>query len=221
MAEAKVFPMNVFVSVLRGEAADQTQLDMLSYLTQSETLDADVVPVAQALSKAWIYEQEPGLTKYNEGDITALGSQVKIEALPENEASRAKAVLDILTALKEENASLKAQVEKLTAEKEELAAQVEPMIAKVKVVEAANEDGEQKVAVASSKLDEMTQKLNDLMAEVDKVKTQGVVVAGVAPADGAAPAAAAADAGQADGPAVGGEPEADFGFGGDPFSGDW
>ncbi len=34
MAEAKVFPMNAFVSVLRGEAADQTQLDMLAYITQ-------------------------------------------------------------------------------------------------------------------------------------------------------------------------------------------
>ncbi|HKI82345.1 MAG TPA: hypothetical protein VKA04_11920, partial [Pseudodesulfovibrio sp.] len=60
-------------------------------------------------------------------------------------------------------------------------------------------------------------KLNDLMAEVEKVKSQGVVVAGVA-GDGAAPAGEAASA---DGPAVGGEPEGDFGLGSDAFGGDW
>jgi len=218
MAEAKVFPMNVFVSVLRGEAADQAQIDMLSYLTQAETLDVDVAPVAQALSKAWIYEQEPGLTKYAEGDIAALGNQVKIEALPEAEATRAQAVLDILAAMKAENADLKAQVEKLEAEKKELADKLDPLQAKVKTIDAANAAGEQQVSVATTKLNEMTTKLNDLMAEVDKVKSQGVVVAGVA---GAAGEAADGAAPMADGPEVGGEPEADFGLGGDAFGGDW
>ena len=216
MAEAKVFPMNAFVSVLRGEAADQAQLDMLAYITQAETLDADVAPVAQALSKAWIYEQEPGLTKYAEGDIAKLGNQVKIEALPEAEAARAQAVLDILAALKAENAALKADVEKLTAEKAELAAKIGPMEAKIKTVDAANAAGEQQVSVATTKLNEMTSKLNELMAEVEKVKSQGVVVAGVA-GDGAAAAGGEA---MSTGPQVGGEPEADFGLGGDAFGGD-
>ncbi|WP_419786460.1 hypothetical protein [Pseudodesulfovibrio sp.] len=218
MAEAKVFPMNAFVSVLRGEAADQTQLDMLAYITQAETLDADVAPVAQALSKAWIYEQEPGLTKYAEGDIAKLGNQVKIEALPEAEANRAQAVLDIMAALKAENAELKAQVEKLTAEKDELNAKLDPLVAKVKTIDAANKAGEQQVSVATTKLNEMTSKLNELMEEVEKVKKQGVVVAGVAGGEGAA---AAADGGMASGPEVGGEPEPDFGFGGDAFGGEW
>ncbi|MDD3312267.1 hypothetical protein [Pseudodesulfovibrio sp.] len=217
MAEAKVFPMNAFVSVLRGEAADQTQLDMLAYITQAETLDVDVAPVAQALSKAWIYEQEPGLTKYAEGDIAKLGNQVKIEALPEAEATRAKAVLEIMAALKAENAALKAEVEKLTAEKAELNAKLDPLVAKVKTIDAANKAGEQQVSVATTKLNEMTAKLNELMEEVDKVKKQGVVVAGVA---GGADAGAAAG-GMADGPAVGGEPEPDFGLGSDAFGGDW
>jgi hypothetical protein len=208
--------MNAFVSVLRGEAADQTQLDMLAYITQAETLDADVAPVAQALSKAWIYEQEPGLTAYAEGDIAKLGSQVKIEALPEGEAARAQAVLNILAALKADNAALKAQVEKLETEKKELAAKIGPMEAKIKTIDAQNAAGEQKVTVASTKLDEMTKKLNDLMAEVEKVKSQGVVVAGVAGAAGDAGAAAPSD-----GPVVGGEPEPDFGLGGDAFGGDW
>ncbi|NDV18115.1 hypothetical protein GO013_01615 [Pseudodesulfovibrio sp. JC047] len=217
MAEAKVFPMNAFVSVLRGDAADQAQLDMLAYITQADSVDADVAPVAQALSKAWIYEQEPGLTSYAEGDIAKLGNQVKIEALPEGEAARAQAVLDILAGLKEENATLKAEVEKLNAEKDELAAKISPLEAQVKTVEAQNSAGEQKVTVASGKLDEMTKKLNDLMAEVEKVKSQGVVVAGVA-----GEAAADGDAGEekSTGPKVGGEPEADFGFGGDAFGGD-
>ena len=218
MAEAKVFPMNAFVSVLRGEAADQTQLDMLAYITQAETVDADVAPVAQALSKAWIYEQEPGLTKYAEGDIAKLGNQVKIEALPEGEAARAQAVLDILAQMKADNAALIEQVAKLEAEKAELAAKLDPLEAKVKTIDAANAAGEQQVSVATTKLNEMTAKLNDLMAEVEKVKSQGVVVAGVAGAAGAE----AADGGDApkDGPDVGGEPEADFGLGGDAFSGD-
>ena len=215
MAEAKVFPMNAFVSVLRGEAADQAQLDMLAYITQAESLDADMAPVAQALSKAWIYEQEPGLTAYAEGDIAKLGNQVKVEALPETDAARAQAVLDILAGLKEENAALKAEVEKLTAEKADLAAKIGPMEAKIKTIDAANAAGEQQVSVATTKLNEMTSKLNDLMAEVEKVKSQGVVVAGVA-GDGAAPA----DAGMSTGPEVGGEPEADFGLGGDAFGGD-
>ena len=215
MAEAKVFPMNAFVSVLRGEAADQAQLDMLAYITQAESLDADMAPVAQALSKAWIYEQEPGLTSYAEGDIAKLGNQVKIDALPEIDAARAQAVLDILAGLKEENAALKAEVEKLTAETADLAAKLDPLVAKVKTIDAANAAGEQQVSVASTKLNEMTSKLNDLMAEVEKVKSQGVVVAGVA-GDGAA----AAGDGMSTGPAVGGEPEADFGLGGDAFGGD-
>jgi hypothetical protein len=215
MAEAKVFPMNAFVSVLRGEAADQAQLDMLAYITQAESLDADMAPVAQALSKAWIYEQEPGLTNYAEGDIAKLGNQVKIDALPEIDAARAQAVLDILAGLKEENVALKGEVEKLTAEKAELAAKLDPLVAKVKTIDAANAAGEQQVSVATTKLNEMTSKLNDLMAEVEKVKSQGVVVAGVA-GDGAA----AGDAGMSSGPEVGGEPEADFGLGGDAFGGD-
>ncbi len=62
-------------------------------------MDADVAPVAQALSKAWIYEQEPGLTSYAEGDIAKLGNQSR-SSLPEGEAVRAKAVLDILAGLK-------------------------------------------------------------------------------------------------------------------------
>ncbi|WP_285906548.1 hypothetical protein [Pseudodesulfovibrio pelocollis] len=216
MAEAKVFPMNAFVSVLRGDAADQTQLDMLAYITQAETLDAEFAPVAQSLSKAWIYEQEPGLTKYAEGDIAKLGNQVKIEALPAAQAARAQKVLEVLGAIKAENEALKAQVEALTAEKADLAAKIAPLEAQAKTVAAQNAAGEQKVTVASGKLDEMTKKLNDLMAEVEKVKSQGVVVAGVAGGAGAA----APDAGVAAGPQVGGEPEADFGLGGDAFGGD-
>jgi hypothetical protein len=208
--------MNAFVSVLRGDAADQTQLDMLAYITQAETIDAEFAPVAQSLSKAWIYEQEPGLTKYAEGDIAKLGNQVKIEALPEGEAARAQKVLEVLGALKAENDALKAEVEALKGQKADLEAKISPLEAKVKTIAAQDAAGESKVSVASSKLDEMTKKLNDLMAEVDKVKSQGVVVAGVAGADGAAPAGETLSTG----PKVGGEPEADFGLGGDAFGGD-
>ena len=214
MAEAKVFPMNAFVSILRGEAADQNQLDMLAYITQAETIDGDFAPVAQALSKAWIYEQEPQLTKYAEGDIAKLGNQVKIEALPAGEAARAQAVLAVLAELKAENVKLAAENAKLAAESAKLKADMDPLQTQIKAMKAANAAGEKQVTVASSKLDEMTKKLNALMAEVEKVKSQGVVVAGVA---GGAPAGEGA---VKDGPSVGGEPEPDFGFGGDAFAGD-
>ncbi|WP_243544348.1 hypothetical protein [Pseudodesulfovibrio tunisiensis] len=212
MAEAKVFPMNTFVSVLRGEAADQNQLDMLAYITQAETIDTDFAAVAQALSKAWIYEQEPALTKYAEGDIAKLGNQVKIDALPEGEAERAKTVLEVLAALKAENAELKAANAKLTEEKEALTKELDPLKAKVKTFDAANKAGQKQITVASSKIDEMTKKLNELSDEVERIKKEGVVVAGVA-----GEAGAAGDA-PGDAPDTGGEPEADFGFGSNPFA---
>ena len=76
-----------------------------------------------------------------------------------------------------------------------------------------------KLSVTASKMDEHIKKLEQLMEEVAKVKAQGVVVAGVA--GGAAAAAdggAAADGDASGSPSVGGEPEADFGLGSNPFA---
>jgi len=76
-----------------------------------------------------------------------------------------------------------------------------------------------KLQVSNSKMDEHIKKLEQLMEEVAKVKAQGVVVAGVAGGAAAGADAGASAGGDASGaPSVGGEPEADFGLGSNPFA---
>ncbi|MBN2139560.1 MAG: hypothetical protein PHV85_06095 [Desulfovibrionaceae bacterium] len=212
MAEAKVFPMSTFVSCLKGaQAPDQELIEMLAYVTQNE-VDSEFAPVAAALSKAWIYEQEPGLTKYAEGDITALGQKVSIAPLPAADLGKAQAALGILAELKAANKALEAEVAGLTAANKTLEGELAAAKAKVKVVEDQSKAGEQKLEISSKKIDEHIKKLEQLMAEVEKVKQQGVVVAGAA--GGGAPAAEGAA-----GPSA--EVGDDFGFSGggsDPFS---
>lgn len=216
MSEAKVFPMNTFVSVLRGRSADQEQLDMMAFILGLEEIDADFAPVAQSLTKAAIYEAEPGLTKYAEGDITKLGNQVKIAPVEDNSAI--VAVFEMLNGMKAENESLKAENSDLQSAKDAAEGEAKTLKAKVKTFEDFSAAGEKKIVASSTKVDEHIKKLNELMAEVEKVKKEGVVVAGAA-GDGAA--AGAAGAGD-EAPATGGEPEADFGFGSNPFAdSDW
>ncbi len=210
----KVFPMGTFVSCLKGAEPDQNVIDMLAFITQQD-LNADNAPIAQALSKAWIYEQEPELAKYAEGDISKLGSKVQIAPLSEANLAQAQKVLDLVEELKKANAELKAENAKLAAEKAEVEAKVSGLEAKVKVAADASKAGEQKLEIAGTKIDAHIKKLEELMAEVEKVKSQGVVVAGAAGGGAAAPAA---DGGSSDAPATGGEPEGDFGFGSNPFA---
>jgi hypothetical protein len=222
MAEAKVFPMNTFVSCLKGaQAADGSLIEMLSFLTQGE-VDAEFAPVAAALSKAWIYEQDPQLTKAAAGDISGLGEKVAIKPLPDAALAQAQGIIAKMAELRAANAALTAQVEKLTKEAAAKTDEVKELKAKLKPLEEQAAAGDMKLQVANSKMDEHIKKLEQLMEEVAKVKAQGVVVAGVA--GGAA--AAGADAGAADfgggdasgAPSTGGEPEADFGFGSNPFA---
>lgn len=221
MAEAKVFPMNTFVSCLRGgDLADQNLIDMLAFVTQAD-VDADFAPVACSLTKAWIYEQEPQLTKAASGDIEGLGQKVSLMPLPEETAAQAQGVLAKMVELKAANAALSADKASLAAEVEALKAELAGVKAKLKTFEDQAAQGDVKLSVSSKKMDEHIKKLEDLMAEVDKVKKQGVVVAGVA--GGAAAGAPAGDAAAAGGdasgaPSTGGEPEADFGFGSNPFA---
>ena len=220
MAEAKVFPMNTFVSCLRGgDLADQNLVDMLSFVTQAD-VDADFAPVACSLAKAWIYEQEPQLTKAASGDIAGLGQKVSLLPLPEDDAAQAQGVLAKMAELKAANAGLTADKAALTAEVEALKAELAGAKAKLKTFEDQAAQGDVKLSVSSKKMDEHIKKLETLMAEVDKVKKQGVVVAGVA-GGAAAPAgeAGAAAGGDASGaPSTGGEPSSDFGLGSNPFA---
>jgi hypothetical protein len=218
MAEAKVFPMHTFVTCLKGgDAADSGLLDMLSFLTQ-DNVDAEFAPIAAALSKAWIYEQEPQLTKATAGDVAGLGDKVAVKPLPEAAQAQAHAIMAKMADLRAQNAALIDQVAKLTAEKTAIAADFAGAKGKLKDFEEQAAKGDVKLSVSASKMDEHIKKLEQLMEEVAKVKAQGVVVAGVA-GGGAAGDAAAAGGGDASGaPAVGGEPEADFGLGSNPFA---
>ncbi len=219
MAEAKVFPMHTFVTCLKGgDAADSGLLDMLSFLTQGN-VDAEFAPVAAALSKAWIYEQEPQLTTATAGDVAALGEKVAVKPLPEAAQAQAQAIMAKAADLRAMNATLNDQVAKLTAEKAALAGELSGAKAKLKDFEEQAAKGDVKLQVSNTKMDEHIKKLEQLMEEVAKVKAQGVVVAGVAGGGAAAGDAAAAGGGDASGaPAVGGEPEADFGLGSNPFA---
>lgn len=219
MAEAKIFPMNTFVSCLKGaQAADSSLIELLSFLTQNE-VDAEFAPIAAALSKAWIYEQEPQLTQAAAGDISALGEKVAVKPLPDAALAQAQAILTKMAELRAANAALSAQVEKLTKDAAEKADQIKALKATLKPLEDQAAQGDVKLQVSNTKMDEHIKKLEQLMEEVAKVKAQGVVVAGVAGGAAAADAGAPAGGGDASGaPAVGGEPEADFGLGSNPFA---
>lgn len=219
MAEAKIFPMNTFVSCLKGaNAADAGTIEFLSFMTQNE-VDAEFAPIAAALSKAWIYEQEPQLAKATAGDVSGLGEKVAIKPLPDAALAQAQGIMNKMAELRAANAALSAQVEKLTAEAAAKGDEVKALKAKLKPLEDQAAQGDVKLQVSNSKMDEHIKKLEQLMEEVAKVKAQGVVVAGVAGGAAAGADAGASAGGDASGaPSVGGEPEADFGLGSNPFA---
>ncbi len=218
MSDSKVFPMSTFVSCLRGgEMADQNLMDLLAFVTQTP-VDAEFAPVACSLTKAWIYEQEPTLAKAQAGDIAALGQKVAIAPLPEDGIALAQGVLAKMAELKKVNAELVAAKAAADAELAALKDELSGVKAKLKTYDEQAAQGDVKLQVSGKKLDEYIKKLQDLQAEVDKVKKQGVVVAGVAGAPAAGGEAAAAAGGSDGAPATGGEPEADFGLGSNPFA---
>lgn len=219
MAEAKIFPMNTFVSCLKGaNTADAGTIELLSFMTQNE-VDAEFAPIAAALSKAWIYEQEPQLAKATAGDVSGLGEKVAIKPLPDAALAQAQGIMNKMAELRAANAALSAQVEKLTAEAAAKGDEVKALKAKLKPLEDQAAQGDVKLQVSNSKMDEHIKKLEQLMEEVAKVKAQGVVVAGVAGGAAAGADAGASAGGDASGaPSVGGEPEADFGLGSNPFA---
>src|SRR6056297_1227423 len=112
MSEArKVFPMTTFVSYLKGESgADLGEL--LQYMTQKE-LDADFMPFAAALAKAWVYEQHPELTQLSAGQITELGEKVSIAPLPMRAMDQVNEVFDTLADYKAQIVSGQAKVAEL------------------------------------------------------------------------------------------------------------
>jgi hypothetical protein len=216
MAEAKVFPMSTFVACLReNDTTDAGVVDMLGFLTNS-TVSEDFAPFAAALSKAWVYEQNPELTKASKGEIAGLGQKVSINSMSGVLAEQAQAVLGQLVELKQSNEDLAAKVATLEAENKALSEAKIQAEGKLKKYETQAAQGDTKLEMSSKKLDEYLKKVNELLEQIEKVKKEGVVVAG-APGEGDA---AAADDGAAGAPAQE-EAGSEFGFGGgaaDPFA---
>jgi len=225
MAEArKVFPMNTFVSYLKGvdkEGNKKGVVELVGYMTQSE-IDEELAPFAAALAKAWIYEQHPELVKMTSGDLSAQGQNVSVAILPPDVTAEVGALFAKLAADKKticEQAAKLEKVEKELAEKTAILKDTDTRMkaaeTKVKSLEASLQSAGDKVIVASeAKVVEYIGKVDELLKMIEDVKKHGVVTVSGG-GGGAAPAV-----GGGAGPDAGGEPSADFGFGSDAFATD-
>lgn len=212
----KVFPMQTFVSFLRGKPGEYSQevLDLLSFATNKE-VDKEFAPFAAGLVKAWIYEQHPDLARAKKGEVTELGENVSIMALPPDAQEEVNAVFDKLQEYKKTIEEQKKKISEYEGTLEENQKKIASLETKVQDYEAQmQQEGEQKIIASSSKVDDYLKKVDELLAKIDEVKKHGVVtVSGEAGAGAGAGAAAAGAGGTA-------EPEQDFGFGGSAGPGD-
>lgn len=222
MAESvdrKVFPMGTFAAYLTGEDKDANMAgikEMLGYMTQLE-IDGTSLPFAEAVAKAWIYEQNPELL-HIAGKADQFGQHVSVPVLPAEVTAQ---VASIVAQLKDTQAKNKAQATKISELEKKLAdAQAELKTAKAKVTtyEAQLGEGEKKLQLSETKVNDYIGKVDGLLAKIEEVIKHGVVTAaaGGAAAAGDAAAPAGADA-AVDSP---GSVSSDFGFGTDDAGGD-
>jgi len=226
MAEArKVFPMNSFVSYLKGidkEGNKKAVAEMVGFMAGME-IDSELAPFAAALAKAWIYEQHPELVRMSGGELGTTAQNVSVSVLPPDVVAEISAIFAKLTEYKKTNDEMSAKLEKAEkelAEKTAILKDVEVRMKaaedKAKRLEDSSKDAGEKVIVASeAKVVEYIGKVDELLKMIEDVKKHGVVTVS---GGGAAPAGGAA--GGSGEPEVGGEPSADFGFGSDAFATD-
>jgi hypothetical protein len=215
MSEArKIFPINTFVACLKGEGKDankESLLDMLKYMIQKD-VDSELEPFAIALTKAWIYEQHPELTNLSAAGLAGLGENVSISPLPALASAEISGIFEQLAEYKATINAKEAKIEELQGDVEAKDAKIADLQKQVKIFEDSKKDQAEELFITSEKrITEYTQKLEELLKEVDEVKKNGVVVAGVAAAPGAAGAA----------PAKKVVDEDSFDFGGSDFDSDW
>lgn len=213
MAEArKVFPMQTFVSYMRGQAGTYNQevIDLLGFITKKE-VDKELAPFASGLSKAWIYEQHPELARLKKEEVSELGENVSIMSLPPDVQEEVDAVF---SRLGESQKTLKEQQDKIAQYEgtlEENKKKIAALEAKVADYEAQMKDeGEKKIVASAAKVEDYLGKVDQLLAKIEEVQKHGVVTVS---GEGAAPAAA--DTGETK------EPEGDFGFGGGVSDGEF
>lgn len=208
--ERKVFPMGMFAAYITGEDKDQNMAgikEMLGYMTQLE-IDATSLPFAEAISKAWIYEQNPELINIA-GKADQFGQHVSVPVLPEDVTAQVGGIVEELKGTKEKNAEQAKKISDLEKKLAETQASLKAAEAKVTTYEAQLGEGEKKLTVSEGKIETVTGKVDTLLAKIEEVIAHGVVTAAGGDA-GDAPAAAADAAGAVDSP---GEVSDDFGFG--------
>jgi phosphoglycolate phosphatase-like HAD superfamily hydrolase len=195
MSEArKIFPINTFVACLKGEGKDankESLLDMLNYMVGKD-IDPEFEPFAIALTKAWIYEQHPELTNLSASGLAALGENVSVTPLPALAAAEASGIFEQLAEYKSTIAAKDAKIEELEGDIEAKDAKIAELQKQVKAFEDEKKGQAEELFITTEKrIEEYTKKLEELLKEVDEVKKNGVVVAGVAAAAGAGAAAPA------------------------------
>jgi len=226
MAEArKVFPMNTFVSYLKGtdkEGNKKGVAEMVGFMAGME-IDAELAPFAAALAKAWIYEQHPELVRMSSGELGSTAQNVSVAVLPPDVVAEVNAIFAKLTESKktiDEQTAKLAKVEKELAEKTAILKDVEVRMKaaedKAKRLEDSAQGAGEKVIVASeAKVVEYIGKVDELLKMIEDVKKHGVVTV-----SGGGAAAGGEAAGGSGEPEVGGAPSSDFGFGSDAFATD-
>ncbi len=218
MAEArKVFPMQTFVSYLRGKAGNYNQdvLELLSFVTQKQ-VDKELAPFASAMSKAWIYEQHPELARLGKEEVRELGENVSILSLPADVQEEVNYLFDKIAEYKQTIEEQKAKIAEYEGIIEENKKKIAALESKVADYEAQmKNEGEKKIIASASKVDEYIKKVDDLLVKIEEVKKHGVVT--VSGEGGAAPSEGAGETTEA----KSSEPAPEFGFGGDISDGEF
>ncbi|MBU1002410.1 MAG: hypothetical protein KKE73_07795 [Proteobacteria bacterium] len=211
MAESvdrKVFSMGMFAAYLTGDDKDSNMAgikEMLGYMTQLE-IDNTSLPFADAIAKAWIYEQNPELINIK-GKADQFGQHVSVPVLPEAVTAQLTAIVAELKDTKAKNTEQASKISDLEKKLAEAQTKLKAASAKVTTYEAQLGEGEKKLQVSESKIVDYTGKVDTLLAKIEEVIKHGVVSAAPgAGGDAAAPAS--------DGPTdSAGEISDSFGFG--------
>jgi hypothetical protein len=204
MAETKVFPMNTFMSYLKGvdkEGQKKGVVELVSYMADT-VVDEELAPFAAAIAKAWIYEQHPEVIAMSANQLTTAAKNVSVPKLP---AETVAEIGSLFAKLAEYKTTINAQAEELAAVKGDLAAKsamLTDVEAKLKVADASvkrfeessKQESEKLIVAPLAKVNEYIGKVDELLKMIEDVKKHGVVTVaagGAAPAAGGAPAAAA------------------------------
>ena len=221
MAESvdrKVFSMGTFAAYLTGEdkSANMAEIkEMLGYMTQLE-IDNTSLPFAEAIAKAWIYEQNPELINIA-GKADQFGQHVSVPVLPEETTSQVGSIVAVLKDTQAKNSEQASKIADLEKKLAEAQAKLKDAQAKVTTYEAQLGEGEKKLTVSEGKIESVTGKVDTLLAKIEEVIAHGVVTATAGEGGGDAAAAAGGDAAAQDTP---GEVSDSFGFGTEDSGGD-